>query len=204
MTEIKWRALLTASGVAQATAQTWAPIFEAEMRDEAFSSGEREWPDFLATILHESAMLGRLEEDLYYKTPGRIMATWPTRFKSLADEAPYLRNPRKLANHVYGGRMGNVGPDDGWRNRGSGPIQATGADNLRAIQKATGIPVFDNPELLRQPTRECLRCCIAWWEGKVPDALMGNTRAIRQRVNGGYIGLEHVRVLADKLRKALT
>lgn len=204
MTEIKWRALLTASGVAQATAQTWAPIFEAEMRDEAFSSGSREWPDFLATILHESAMLERLEEDLYYKTPGRIMATWPTRFKSLADEAPYMRNPQKLANRVYGGRMGNVGPDDGWRNRGSGLIQITGADNLRAIQKATGIPVFDNPELLRQPTRECLRCCIAWWEGKVPDAIMGDVAAIRRRVNGGTVGLDKVRVLADKLRKTLT
>jgi len=51
---------------------------------------------------------------------------------------------------------------------------------------------------------ECLRCCIAWWEGKVPDAIMGDVAAIRRRVNGGTVGLDKVRVLADKLRKTLT
>lgn len=122
-----------------------------------FSADDDEIDDFLGQVLHESAMLERLEEGLYYKTPGRLMATWPTRFKSLAEEVPYLRNPEALANKVYGGRMGNNLMGDGWRNRGSGLIQITGADNLKAVQAATGIPVYDRPELLRKPTASAAR-----------------------------------------------
>jgi putative chitinase len=131
------------------------------------------------------------------------MATWPTRFKSLIDEAPYLRNPEALANRVYGGRMGNVNPGDGWRYRGSGLIQITGADNMRAVQAATGVQVFHNPELLRQPTAEALRVCIAWWEGNIPDAIMGNGKLVRRRVNGGTIGLADTLALAARADEAL-
>lgn len=194
---MNWHKILTACGVKSETAEVWAPIFEAEITEDTFSLGLAEVDDFLGQILVESDMLEKLEEGLYYKTPGRLMAVWPSRFKSLEDERPYLRNPEALANKVYGGRMGNVNPGDGYRHRGSGLLQVTGADNLRAVQQATGIPVFDDPDLLRQPTRECLRVCIAWWEGHIPDGIVGNVPLVSKRVNGGTTGLaERIRLSA--------
>ena len=198
-----WNGILIQLGVKPINAAKWSTVFADVIRPDTFSLGDSELDDFMAQVLHESAHLDKLEEDLYYKTPGRLMATWPSRFKTLADEQPYLRNPEALANKVYGGRMGNVNPGDGWRNRGSGLIQITGADNLRAVQAATGIPVYDHPELLRQPTAEALRVCIAWWEGYVPDAIMGNGALVRRKVNGGTIGLKDTLALTDRAGEAL-
>jgi putative chitinase len=199
----EWRGILAKLGVARATASVWAPIFAEVIGPGTFSKGDDELDDFLGQVLHESVMLEKLEEGLYYKTPGRLMAVWPSRFRSLGDERPFLRNPEALANRVYGGRMGNAAPGDGWRNRGSGLIQITGADNLRAVQAATGVPVYDRPELLRKPTAEALRVCIAWWEGNVPDAIMGNVVKVSKRVNGGTVGLAERRALTDEAGEAL-
>jgi len=186
-----WLRIFKAAGVAIEDARAWAPIFAAEIQDDTFSKGDEELDDFVGQVLHEAQLLSKLEEGLYYKTPGRLMATWPSRFPTLESELPYLRNPEALANKVYGGRMGNVNPGDGWRNRGSGLIQVTGADNLKAVQLATGIPVYDDPELLRTVTSEALRVVIAWWEGNVPDMVMNNVVKVTKAVNGGDIGLKH-------------
>lgn len=198
-----WNGVLIRLGVKPTVAAKWSTVFAEVIGPGTFSLGDSELDDFLGQVLHESARLERLEEGLYYKTPGRLMAIWPSRFKSLADERPYLCSPEALANKVYGGRMGNVNPGDGWRNRGSGLIQITGADNLRAVQKATGISVYDSPELLRRATPEALRVCIAWWEGFVPDSIMGNGTLVRKKVNGGTIGLADTMALTDEAREAL-
>jgi len=199
----QWLSVLLHCGVRVQVASTWAPIFAQVVDEHTFSAGEAEVPDFLAQILHESDLLEQLEEDLYYTTPGRLMQVWPKRFASLADERPYLRNPEALANKVYGGRMGNTQKGWGWRYRGSGLIQITGADNYRAVQQATGVPVFDHPELLRQATPEALRVVLAWWEGNVPDACMGNVHKVTRAVNGGTTGLQDRIALADRASEAL-
>lgn len=199
----EWNTVLIACGVKPLTASKWSTIFAEVIGPDIFSAGDSEIDDFLGQVLHESERLEKLEEGLYYKTPGRLMAVWKSRFKTLADEVPYLRNPEALANKVYGGRMGNYAPGSGWRNRGSGLIQVTGADNLLALQAATGIPVYNNPELLRKPTAESLRAAIAWWEGNVPDGVMGNIVKVTQRVNGGKIGLSDRQRLTDEADEAI-
>ncbi|MCY1745057.1 hypothetical protein [Ensifer sp. SL37] len=50
-------------------------------------------------------------ENLYYSAE-RLTQVWPSRFPTIASAKPFARNPRKLANKVYGGRMGNTAPDD--------------------------------------------------------------------------------------------
>lgn len=198
-----WNDILVRCGVKPSTAFTWSKIFAAVIGDDTFSKGESEIGPFLGQILHESALLEKLEEGLYYKTQGRLMATWPSRFKTLESEKPYLCSPQALANFVYGGRMGNLEQGDGYRNRGSGLIQITGANNLRAVQAATGIPVYDNPEILRQATEGNLRVCIAWWEGHIPDGVVDSVVRVTKLVNGGTIGLADREHLTGMARKAL-
>jgi putative chitinase len=202
-TATEWNTVLIACGVKPFTAAKWSTIFASVIGPGTFSLGDAEVDDFLGQVLHESKMLERLEEDLDYRTPGRLMTVWPTRFKTRADELPYLHNPEGLANKVYGGRLGNNQFGDGWRNRGSGLIQITGADNLRAVQAVTGIPVYDHPELLRRATLEALLVCIAWWEGHVSDAIMGNITKVSKAVNGGTVGLADRLARTDAARSAL-
>ncbi|ABL00588.1 chitinase-like protein [Pelobacter propionicus DSM 2379] len=83
---------------------------------------------FLAQVGHESGQLTRLTENLNYSAK-RLMQVWPRRFPSLERARAYEKNPQKLANLVYAGRLGNggEGSGDGWRFRGRGLIQLTGS-----------------------------------------------------------------------------
>lgn len=87
----------------------------------------------MASAYHEvGSSLQPVSENLNYSAE-RIRQVWPSRFASVAAARPYARNPQKLANRVYGGRLGN-GPEasgDGWRFRGRGYIQITGRENYR-------------------------------------------------------------------------
>ena len=86
----------------------------------------------LATAFHETG--GKMQpvvENLNYTTASQIKKTWPSRFASVAAAQPYVRQPQKLANKVYGGRMGNNTNNDGWTYRGRGLVQITGKDNYK-------------------------------------------------------------------------
>jgi len=119
---------------------------------------------FLAQIGHESGQLRVLVENLNYSADA-LVRTWPSRFT--AQTAPaYARQPEKIANRVYGGRMGNglESSGDGWRYRGRGLIQLTGRDNYRAAGAALGLPLEDQPELLEQADHAAQSA--AWWWAK--------------------------------------
>ncbi|MCY1333092.1 hypothetical protein D9M68_299300 [compost metagenome] len=82
-----------------------------------------------AAAYHETGGAMRpVEENLNY-TAKRLTQVWPTRFQTLASAEPYAGKPQKLANRVYGGRLGNLEADDGWRYRGRGLAQITGKAN---------------------------------------------------------------------------
>ncbi|WP_246246056.1 chitinase [Mesorhizobium zhangyense] len=85
----------------------------------------------LATAFHETGgKMQPVRENLTYSSAAQIRKTWPSRFPTVASAQPYVRTPQKLANKVYGGRLGNVGPDDGWIYRGDGLPQLTGKTNF--------------------------------------------------------------------------
>jgi len=197
-----WQSVLLKCGCSPFIADRWSGSFAANIKPTTFSKGPVELLDFLPTILHESEMLTKMEESLYYSTPGRLMVVWPSRFKTLASEVPYMRNPEKLANFVYGGRMGNTRPDSGWRYRGRGVIGLTGYDNYLQTGRKVGVDLAGNPDLAGLP-EGALPIAIAWWEGKVPDALIGDPVAIRQKVNGGTIGMDKVLRLVNVVKAAL-
>lgn len=86
----------------------------------------------LATGTHE-AKFKAVAENLNYTSAARIREVWPTRFKTTAAAQPFVRQPKKLAEKVYGGRkdLGNTQPGDGWLFRGRGWPQLTGRGRYR-------------------------------------------------------------------------
>lgn len=83
----------------------------------------------LAEAHHETGgKMQPVSENLNYSAK-RLTEVWPSRFPTLASAAPYAGNPQRLANKVYGYRLGNTGPDDGWLYRGRGLAQITGKAN---------------------------------------------------------------------------
>lgn len=201
MDAINWLTVLMDCGVKSWTAAAWAPLFTETVKSESFSAGAIEIPDFLGQVLHECARLEHLEEDLHY-TIASMMRVWPERFPTVASAQPYAMNPEALANKVYGDRLGNIAPGDGWKYRGSGCIQCTGLANFTLVQKLTGLPVVAQPELLRQP-EPALRSAVLWWEARVKDSSMGALRDVTKQVNGGAEGLDDRGHLTELARAAL-
>lgn len=215
-TPSEWYEILVQLQVKPGTAAKWAETFAQEMND--FSAGDADVQAFLGQVLHESAMLERLEENLNYSAT-RMAQVWPTRF-ARTDEAGQKikdanglfvpndaalacdRNPPALANKVYGGRLGNKDAGDGWKYRGRGLIQITGRDNYRVVGGWIDQDLEASPDLLTHPTY-ALRASVKWWENRIPDNVLGDTLRVTKLVNGGTVGIEHRRDLTDAVGDAL-
>ncbi|WP_089938237.1 hypothetical protein [Candidatus Entotheonella palauensis] len=83
---------------------------------------------FMAQMAHESQGFTRLTENLDYSWK-ILLKLFKTYVKNEAQAKTLHRRPAKIANLVYGDRLGNRGGNDGWRYRGAGFIQLTGRDN---------------------------------------------------------------------------
>jgi putative chitinase len=147
---------------------------------------------FLAQIGHESGGLRITEENLNYSGP-RMMQVWPSRFPTLGSTQGFAGNPQRLANKVYGGRLGNNTNDDGWTYRGRGFIQITGKDGYKQVDAAdgNGLDLVANPDRPTQP-QHALRVACAFWEWKNlnPKCDAGDFVGVTKRINGGTIGLQ--------------
>lgn len=207
----EWERVLRESGVPQATLDRfkWGQVFAAVIQANSFSKGEAELPDFLSTILHESAMLSRLKEDGNYSA-ARIeqlaKASGPgTRWRSLLGRADELsHNAPKFFEACYGGRMGNrpEGSGDGAKYPGRALIGVTGAANYGALAAIVKQPLLEQPERLEDPAF-ALKVTIDWWEDRIEDRLLGDEREIRVVVNGSCLGLPDVEQLCKRVIKAL-
>jgi putative chitinase len=150
---------------------------------------------FLAQVCHETGGLTILVENLNYRA-ARIVemgqASPPgSRWRSLVPRATQLAgNPRAMANAVYGGRMGNVDPGDGWKYIGRGLLQITGRDHYARVGRALAIPLEAQPELAIAP-EHALAIALETWRGSGCDAPADadDIVAVTRRINGGTIGL---------------
>ncbi|MEY4332068.1 MAG: hypothetical protein RLZZ196_806 [Bacteroidota bacterium] len=149
---------------------------------------------FLAQCGHESGGFRLTKENLNYSAKG-LMGIFKKYFPTEALANQYARQPEKIANKVYGGRMGN-GPEssgDGAKFCGRGFIQLTGKDNYTAFGKSIGEDVCANPQVVAE---KYALLSAAWFfnknglhkmaDGGATDAVV---TSITKRVNGGTIGL---------------
>ena len=149
---------------------------------------------FLAQCGHESGGFRLTKENLNYSAKG-LNGIFKKYFPTLESALPYERKPEKIANKVYGGRMGN-GPEssgDGAKFCGRGYIQLTGRDNYTAFGKAIGEDVTTNPQVVAE---KYALLSAAWFFNKNKLHIMADGGAtdavvtsITKRVNGGTIGL---------------
>jgi putative chitinase len=193
--EASLAAVLTAAGMVHA--EGWARALDGPCKARAIWPGRR-LAAFAATIAHESAGGSLLHENLNYSAAG-LRKTWPSRFTQAEAEAigrtpGKPADPQAIAEKVYGGRMGNFEPGDGWRFRGRGLIHLTGRDNYRVAGRALGIALEARPEQAAEWGIAAQIAAWFWSERGCNDlADLGDIEGWRRRVNGGQIGLADVR-----------
>jgi predicted chitinase len=102
---------------------------------------------FFSVAVEETGGLRTLTENLNY-TALRAHQVFPWLFPTIEAAIPYAHHPEAFADRVYGGRMGNVNPVDGWRYRGQGLIQITGYDNFAMLERLTNLPLLNSPDLV--------------------------------------------------------
>ena len=149
---------------------------------------------FLAQCGHESGGFRLTKENLNYSAKG-LNGIFKKYFPTLESAQAYERKPEKIANKVYGNRMGN-GPEssgDGAKYCGRGYIQLTGKDNYTAFGKSIGEDVCANPQVVAE---KYALLSAAWFFNKNGLHKMADEGAsdavvtkITKRVNGGTIGL---------------
>lgn len=147
---------------------------------------------FLAQCAHESGGFRAIKENLNYRAV-TLRKIFPKYFPDDAMAAQYAGKPEKIANKVYGGRMGN-GPEDsgdGFRYCGRGLIQLTGKDNYTRYAQSLEISVEEAGEHLTT-FEGCVQSACWFWEANNLNqwADKGDILTLTKRINGGTIGLE--------------
>jgi putative chitinase len=158
---------------------------------------------FIGQCMHESGGFKQLKENLNYSAKG-LMATWPSRFPDMDIAEKFERNPEKIANKVYAGRMGNTEDGDGAKYIGRGLIQLTGKENYANCGNAIGVDLVANPDLLSTPKYAALSA--GWfWNRKGLNAFADadDIDTITKRINGGLIGLNDRKAKVEMVSKYL-
>lgn len=146
----------------------------------------------MANVDHESQGFTRNEENLNYSAK-RLQEVFPKYYKDADSARADAGNPEAIANKVYGGRMGNTDPGDGFKFRGRGDIHLTGKDQYAAMGEKLGVDLVNNPELAADP-KYSAQIAVQYWKDSGANALaaQGNVAGARKAVNGGTNGLKEV------------
>ena len=158
---------------------------------------------FFAQTAHESGGFKAFAENLNYGASG-LTTTFKKYFTTTEKALLYERKPEKIANLVYGNRMGNgdEASGDGFKFRGRGALQLTGKDNYKVFSEYLKKPeIMTNPDLVA--TEYAFESAIFFFDrnklwdicdkGVNKDTIL----ALTKRINGGTHGL------ADREEKTL-
>jgi len=148
---------------------------------------------FLSQCGHESGGFKAVRENLNYSAKG-LVGIFKKYFSPTLAVA-YERQPDKIANRVYAGRMGNGDEHsgDGYKYRGRGYIQLTGKENYTRFDATVPENIIADPDLVA--TKYPLASAAFFFNsnklwsicdrGATPEVVT----AVTKRVNGGTIGL---------------
>ena len=146
---------------------------------------------------HECGNFKILEENLNYRaaTLLKLFPRTPKRAWGFTPEeaAAYERQPQRIANRIYGNRMGNrdEASGDGFRFRGSGFLQLTGHSNFFHAGQALGEDFVMQPELVRTPKYAAMTAGWFWQTHKLNQfADSRDFLMMTKKINGGTIGLD--------------
>ena len=150
---------------------------------------------FFGQTAHETGEYKTFSENLNYSSDG-LKKIFGKYFPNNLNES-YAKQPEKIANRVYGSRMGNGDETsgDGWKYRGRGALQLTGKANYEAFSKFLNKPeIMTNPDLVS--TDYSFESAIFFFEknklweicdkGVNKDTIL----VLTKRINGGTHGLE--------------
>jgi putative chitinase len=159
---------------------------------------------FFAQTAHESGGFKAFSENLNYGAKG-LRGIFRKYFPTDALARAYERKPAKIANRVYGNRMGNgdEASGEGFAFRGRGALQLTGKFNYSEFAKYVNRPdVMTNPDLV---ATELAFESALWFFDKnklwsicdqgINDAAI---LALTKRINGGTHGLDDRKLKTKK------
>ena len=159
---------------------------------------------FFAQTAHESGNFKAFSENLNYSAKG-LRGIFGKYFPTEALAKAYERKPTKIANRVYGNRMGNgdEASGEGFAYKGRGALQLTGKFNYKAFSDYIGRPeVMTNPDIV---ATELAFESALWFFDKnklwgicdqgVNDAAI---LALTKRINGGTHGLDDRKLKTKK------
>ena len=162
---------------------------------------------FISQVGHESGGFRQVVESLNYspaallKTYGKRITPQQAQFFGRTDSHPAQQDV--IANIVYASRMGNKNPGDGWKYRGRGLIQITGAENYRLCGEALKLDLIQSPELLEEYNHAARS---AAWFYTAKGCLRHSDDIIRvtRMINGGENGLEDRRARFEKALEVMS
>lgn len=190
-------------GIPVSRAVLWAPYIEDACSCYDISTPLRQ-AAFLAQAAHESGGLIITRENMNYSAKG-LRETFPTHFTE-EEALAYARQPVKIANKAYAGRMGNgdEASGDGYFYRGGGIFQLTGKADYLACGKDIGLDLFNHPELVTGYVGASMAAGWEWARGhfnKFADA--GDFDHITRLLNGGTNGMASRQAYYKSCKSAL-
>lgn len=195
---------LAAAGLcAKEAADRWAAPLSETMERFKINTPMRA-AQFLAQVAHESGGFRLTVENLNYSADA-LLRVFRKYFPTDEMARAYARQPEKIANRVYGGRMGNgdEASGDGWRFRGRGLIQLTGRSNYAAFARDMAIDVIREPDRVERAPLAAISAGWFWDRNNLNViADTGDVEAVTRRVNGGTHGLDDRRRYYENAMRA--
>lgn len=183
--------IANATGSTLMNASQWCEHLQAAIDKWGISDDAKKVAMFLAQAGVESTHLTKLEEDLRYSAP-RLLVVFRPHFHDLADaEAVARAGPHAIANRVYAGRLGNgnEASGDGWKHRGMGIFQLTGAAEQAAYLADADYPADTQPETVLLSMAGAADSAGWFWQQNGLDypASMGDVQECTRIINGKWL-----------------
>ncbi|MGC6429436.1 MAG: glycoside hydrolase family 19 protein [Jejuia sp.] len=202
--------------------KTLAYVLNEKGTDFGIDSKEK-LQHFLAQAAHETGGFKKLgsEENLNYTTKARLLNIFKKYFSetdTIKKRKPddYVKNPKKLGNYVYGGRLGNgkESTGDGYKYRGRGIFQLTGKTNyanFKTWYNAKYDPDKDfvkSPDVLKDNDTIAILSALWFYKINVIDKVVIDSattvKKVTKKVNGGYNGMDDRKKHFKKAKDSIT